>query len=111
MAKYETIKNVIIEKRASKSSFVVNHRSYTSAVSEIEPFAKKNGYELDPTGDPEMKGDQLAREIGMGPPKPKHGRTNKFNLFLYKGTKEQKKLLHVQIYGDEGRFELNMYIS
>ena len=50
-------------------------------------------------------------EIGRGPKKPTNGKTNRFNLKLYKNNKEQKKMLHVQIYGDEGRFELNMYIS
>ena len=93
----------------NESGYKVNHKSYTSAVQEIEPFALKRGYELD--------SEELADEIGLGPSKPKNGKTNKFHFKLYNdiiGEDEpqlQKKMLHVQIYGDEGRFEINMYIS
>jgi len=94
-----------------KKDYEIYHKSYSDAVSEIEKFVKKNGYTLDDESDKENIGSQMFDEIGRGPKKPTNGKTNKFDLKLYKNNKEQKKMLHVQIYGDEGRFELNMYIS
>jgi hypothetical protein len=93
----------------TESKYKINHRSYTSAVQEIEPFAYRNGYVMD--------SEELADEIGLGPSKPKNGKTNKFHFKLYEviiGEDEPqlaRKMLHVQIYGDEGRYELNMYIN
>lgn len=86
----------------AKSDYIIYHSSYTSAVQEVEAYAVKNGYTLDD--------EQMAQDIGLGPAKPKNGKTNKFHLDIYKGDKLQKKKLQVQIYGDEGRFELNMYV-
>jgi hypothetical protein len=94
-----------------KSDYVVYHNTYSSAADEMERFVKKNGYTLDDESDPENIGSQMYDEIGRGPKKPTNGKTNKFDLKLYKGNKLQKKMLHAQVYGDGGRFELNMYIS
>jgi hypothetical protein len=43
--------------------------------------------------------------------KPNDGQTKKDTLTLYKGGKEQRKALHVQIYDMGNKFELNMYIN
>jgi len=92
-----------------ESKYKINHRSYTSAVQEIEPYVRSLGYYLD--------SEVLADEIGLGPSKPKNGQTNKFHFELFRDIigkeqpQKQKKMLHVQIYGDEDRFELNMYVN
>ena len=90
---------------------MIYHQSYIAAVQEIEKFAKKNGYTLDDETEPEDIGSQMYNEVGRGPRKPTGGKTNRFDLKIYKNNKEQRKMLHAQVYGDEGRFELNMYIS
>jgi len=84
-------------------TYKVTHNSYTSAIQEMEVYAKRLGYELDE--------DQLATDIGMGPRKPKEGDYNKFHLRITKDGKELKKCLQVQIFGiNNGKFELNMYV-
>ena len=95
----------------SNKDYTIYHKSYTSATDQIDAFAKKNGYSLDDETDPEDKGSQMFDLIGTGPKKPTNGKTNKFSFKLYKGDKLQRKGLHAQVYGDENRFELNMYIS
>ena len=47
----------------------------------------------------------------MGPRKPGVGKTNSYNIDLMKNGKDVKQKLHMQVYYDEGRYELNMYIS
>jgi len=108
MSSWDTVRRTVNE---GKSSYPIYHSSYSSAVSAIEDFAKKKGYTLDDESDKENIGDQMATTVGMGPKKPSNGKTNKFSFTLYKNNKEQRKALHAQVYGDEGRFELNMYIS
>lgn len=105
---WNTVKKILKEK---KSDYVIYHPSYSSAISEIENYGEKFGYTFDDQTDAAMVGDQMATKVGMGPKKPNHGRTNKFNFDLYKNNKLQRKKLHAQIYGDENRYELNMYIS
>lgn len=94
-----------------KKDYMVYHNQYSSAATEIEDFATKNGYDLDDMSHPDNKGSQMFDEIGRGPKKPKDGVTNSFHLKLYKNNKVQRKQLHAQIYGMGDRFELNMYIS
>lgn len=94
-----------------KKDYVIYHNSYSSATDEITKFAAKNGYTLDDETDSEDIGSQMFDLVGRGPKKPSKGKTNRFDFKLYKNNKLQKKMLHAQIYGDEGRFELNMYIS
>ena len=84
------------------SEYVVLHNSYSSAVSEIEKFAKKRGVEI--------KEDEIWNNISVGPKRPKDGVTNKFHLAILKDGKEQKKHLQVQITGVGEKYELNMYI-
>ena len=100
----------------AKSDYVVYHKTYTSAVQEIERFAKANGYTLDDETDKEDIGSQMFDLVGSGPPKPKDGKTNKFSFKIYKNNKLAKKGLHAQIYGmgkvhGSTSYELNMYIS
>lgn len=94
-----------------KKDYNIYHNQYSSAATEIEDYAKKNGYALDDDSHPDNKGGQMFDEIGSGPRKPKDGVTNSFHFKLYKKDKVQRKQLHAQITGIGDRFELNMYIS
>ncbi len=106
-----TLKSLI----EAKNAYVIYHDTYSAATTEIENYAKKNGYFLDDQSDKENIGDQMATKVGLGPVKPKGGKTNKFSFTLYtKTNNEAKKQLHAQIYNRETKgneFELNMYIS
>jgi hypothetical protein len=87
----------------SKSDFQVYHRQYSTAIDEVEKYANKMGYELDQ----EEYGNAYLDAFF----KPNDGDTKKDTLTLYKNGKEQRKALHVQIYGMGSKFELNMYIN
>ena len=86
-----------------KPNYEVYHKTYTSAIQAALDYAKKEGYDYDV--------EETAREIGMGPRKPSEGKTNKFHLSLTKNFKEQKKMLHIQVYGMKNSYELNAYIQ
>ena len=86
-----------------KPDYEVYHKTYTSAIQAGLDYAKKEGYDYDE--------EEAAREIGMGPRKPSEGKTNKFHLSLKKNFKEQKKMLHIQVYGMKNSYELNAYIQ
>lgn len=90
------------------AKYRVYHSSYTKAIQEVENYAKKLGFKFDEDG---QEGEQLADKVGLGPAKPKNGQTNRFSFDIYKNGKLQKKRLQVQIYGDGGDYELNMYIN
>ena len=47
----------------------------------------------------------------MGPKKPGTGKTNRYTIELMKNGKPTKRMLQMQVYYDEGRYELNMYVS
>ena len=47
----------------------------------------------------------------MGPRKPDEGKTNRITISLKKNDKEQKKSLHIQVYGMKEKYELNCYIN
>jgi len=88
------------------SQYPIYHNSYSSAIQAAEDFALKNNYSVDK--------EEWAQDIGLGPVKPKEGKTNKFSMSLYKGEKKDKKKLHIQVYNRgtaSNEFELNMYIS
>jgi hypothetical protein len=87
----------------SKKNDEVYHKTYTSAINSALDYAEKRGFTYDK--------DEVAREIGMGPRKPKDGDTNRFTISLKKEDKEQKKSLHIQVYGMKERYELNCYIN
>lgn len=92
----------------SKNSYELYHDTYTSAIQTAKEYAKSQGYDLDP--------EEMADEIGLGPGKPKPGKTVKHHLHLYKNGKpiKGKKMLHIQVYnrGQSGNtYELNTYIA
>jgi hypothetical protein len=89
-----------------KDNYEIYHNSYTSAIQAAEKFAISKGYEIDP--------EEMAEKIGLGPSKPKEGKTNKFSISLIKNGKEQKKMLQIQVYNrgtSSNEFELNCYIN
>jgi len=95
-------------KKLFESDYVLYHDTYTSAIQAAEKFANKQGYELDP--------EEMATEIGMGPGKPKDGRTTKHSLTLLKNGKpiKGKKRLQIQVYNrgqNRNAYELNTYIA
>lgn len=90
----------LFEEFVNESKYQVYHNSYTSAVDTALEYAERQGYSYDK--------EETATKIGMGPKKPDDGKTS---ITLYKDGKEQKKALHVQIYGMGERFELNAYIA
>lgn len=88
------------------ASYKVYHDTYSLAIEEAEEYTTKQGYVLDK--------EEMSEKIGLGPAKPQSGKTNKFSLTLTKDGKEQKKMLHLQIYNrgtSSNTFELNCYIS
>ena len=87
----------------SKRNDDVYHKTYTSAINTALEFAEKRGFTYDK--------EEVAREIGMGPRKPKDGDTNRFTISLKKDDKEQRKSLHIQVYGMKETYELNCYIN
>ena len=116
MAKASTIFNALKEKHLKtlseekivlegKNDYVLYHDSYTDAIAEAVAFAEKNGYTTDD--------DNRFNEIGIGPGRPKRGKTVKHTLKLFKKDKEQKKALQIQVYNrdtSKNTFELNTYI-
>lgn len=109
----KTFKQVVSE---AKSPYVIYHDSYTSAIEEVHKFVQKKKFILNP--------EEMAQEVGMGPPKPGAGKTNRFSIRLFKNEKDlldgkaQRKLVHFQVYGmgstralSADKYELNMYIS
>ena len=91
-----------------KSDYVLYHDTYTAAVQEAERYANSKGFELDK--------EEMADKIGLGPGKPKKGKTTKHTLDLYKNNKpiSGKKKFHFQVYNrgqDRNTYELNAYIG
>ena len=89
--------------KEGKKDYEIYHKTFTSAVEEVEKFAEKNGYEID--------SDEMFNKVGTGPKKPSVGKTNEYHLTLMKNGKEDRKKLHFQVYGLKSQYELNMYIS
>ena len=92
----------------SNTDYILYHDTYTSAIQEAERYANKLGYQLDK--------EEMADEIGLGPGKPKPGKTTKHTLELYKNGKpiNSKKRFHIQVYNRGQKyhtFELNCYIA
>ena len=81
----------------------VYHNTFSSAVQTAGEYAKSKGYELND--------DEWFNTISTGPRKPQEGETNRYTLSLYKDGKEQRKALHIQVYGMKNKFELNTYIA
>lgn len=80
--------------------------SYSSAVQFARLQAEKRGYEIDE--------DSWFREVNVGPRKPQPSKTNRMSIILLKNGKEQRKLLHIQVYNrgtNSNPYELNYYIQ
>lgn len=89
--------------KESKYDYEVYHDTYSSAIDEVESYAKQRGYEIDQN---EYENTYTLLS------KPDKGYTKSDTLTIYKDDKEQRKALQVQIYRmDDGKFELNMYIN
>ena len=87
-----------------KAKYDLYHKTYSDAVQHAADVAKKQGYEVDQ--------DSWDSEISFGQRKPSAGKTVSKKVKLTKGGKEQRKQLHIQVYGmDSGKYELNMYIE
>ncbi len=93
-----------VEEIKEAYKYKTDHKTYTSAVEEALLVAEKAKYEVDM--------DDYFNQIATGPRKPGEGKTNRFKIVLSKEGKEQRKKLHIQIYG-KGKhgYELNCYIS
>ena len=92
----------------SSSGYELYHDTYTSAIQEVKRWVNTKGYDLDD--------EQMTDEIGLGPGKPKSGKTVRHTLDLYKNGKKvkEKNKLHVQIYNrgqNRNSYELNAYIA
>ncbi len=81
----------------------VYHNTFSSAVQTAGEYAKSKGYELND--------DEWFNTIATGPKRPQEGQTNRYSLTLYRDGKEQRKALHIQVYGMKNKYELNTYIS
>lgn len=100
-----TFREILNKNLNEGSPYPIYHNSYTSAIQAAEQYAEKLGYELDK--------EEMGDKIGLGPAKPKEGKTNSISLTLKKGGKEQKKMLHIQVYNrgtTSNEYELNAYI-
>ncbi len=77
--------------------------TYSGAVRYAMDDAKSKGYEIDQS--------EVFSKVAVGSKKPSIGKTTKVSLGLMKGGKESKKMLHIQVYGMEKKYELNFYIN
>jgi hypothetical protein len=87
----------------TSSKYPVYNKLYSDAITSVVKFIKDNGYTYNE--------DEFFNDITTGPKKPSEGKTNKFNIQMYKDGKETKKYCHIQVYGMKDKYELNMYIS
>ena len=84
--------------------FQVYHKHLSTVIDEVEKYVNKMGYELD-----REEYDDKFVDASF---KAREGEYKKDTLTLYKKGKEQRKALHVQIYGRDGwKYELNMFID
>jgi hypothetical protein len=86
-----------------EENYTINHKTFSAAVQHAKSQVEKKGYTIDD--------DEWDRKVAMGPRKPGTGKTNRYTIDLMKGGKETKRKLQMQVYYDEGRYELNMYVS
>lgn len=87
----------------SKDDYQIYHKTFSSAVQHALSQIEKRGYGIDE--------EDWDRKVALGPRKPSSGKTNSYTIDLMKNGKETKRKLQMQVYYDEGRYELNMYIS
>ena len=79
------------------------YKSYGEAIDAVQAYAQSKGYELDQ--------EEYGFAYTDASDKPKNGETKEEHITLYKNGKEQKKALHVSMYGRNGGFEITMYIN
>lgn len=79
------------------------YKSYGEAIDAVQAYAQSKGYELDQ--------EEYGFAYTNASDKPKNGETKEEHITLYKNGKEQKKALHVSMYGRNGGFEVTMYIN
>jgi len=94
---------LVNENLEEASDYTINHKTFSSAVQHAWSVAEKRGYEVDE--------DDWDEKVSLGPRKPSKGKTNSYSIDLMKKGKPVKQKLHMQVYYDEGRYELNMYIQ
>lgn len=93
-------------KEVIKESSDTYFNTYSSAVQFARAQAEKRGFEINE--------DDWFSKVNVGPGRPKPGKTSVSQVGLLKNGKEQRKLLHIQVYnrGTNGNeYELNYYIS
>ena len=84
--------------------FEVYHKHFSKVIDEVEKYANKMGYELDK--------EEFGEKVVDASFKAREGEYKKDTLTLYKKGKEQRKAIHVRIYGRDGwKYELNMFIN
>jgi hypothetical protein len=89
---------------AKGSKYDMYHKDFSTAVQYARKEVEKQGYEIDD--------EEWFRKVGSGPKKPSVGKTNKYSIDLMKNDKDVKQKLNMQVYGmDNGKYELNMYVS
>ena len=98
----KSVKGVSFMKEA-KDDYQIYHKTFSSAVQHAIQQVEKRGYGIDE--------EDWDRKVALGPRKPSSGKTNIYTIDLMKNGKETKRKLQMQVYYDEGRYELNMYIS
>ena len=106
LAENETVKesNNFFKFRASlNENYQVYHSTFSNAVQTAEKQAEKQGFEVDQ--------DDWFNKIATGPKKPSNGKTNSYNIKLWKNDKPTKKTLAIQVFNMGKKYELNMYIS
>lgn len=79
------------------------YKSYGEAIDAVQAYAQSKGYELDQ--------EEYGFAYTDASDKPKNGETKEEHITLYKNGREQKKALHVSMYGRNGGFEVTMYIN
>jgi hypothetical protein len=101
--KESVVSKVLDRISEAKDNYTINHKTFSSAVQHALAQVEKQGYTVDD--------DEWDRKVAMGPKKPGTGKTNRYTIDLMNGGKETRRKLQMQVYYDEGRYELNMYIS
>lgn len=94
-------------KESAKDGYSLYHDTLTSAIQEVDRYLARKGYEMDK--------EDAAQQIGMGPPKPQPGDTNRYTVKLLKnGIEEARIRVHIQVYNrgtERNTYELNTYVS
>lgn len=96
-------KHTVMDEAKGKQDYETYHKTFSSAVQTAKQMAEDKGYQISE--------EDWFTNIATGPRKPQTGQTNRYTLPLYKDGKEQRKALHIQVYGMQHNYELNAYIS